>query len=85
MSLDTPMSLLGKIPHNTNSEFVIWNMDRFTIIASDDGWRPPTDVLAFEKSMSERKINQNLRILKPNQYVVFPSVLINIFLKVKIG
>lgn len=45
VSLDAPMSLLAKIPHHINSEFVIWDVYCFAIISSYNcGW-PPTHML----------------------------------------
>ena len=48
VGFDTPMALLGEISHNINSEFVVRNMNCFTILASDNGWGPPTNMLKKE-------------------------------------
>jgi hypothetical protein len=45
MGLDAPMRLLSKVPHNVNSELVVWNVNCFTIITSYNCWRPPTHML----------------------------------------
>jgi hypothetical protein len=39
------MRLLTKVPHNVNSELVVWNVNCFTIITSYNCWRPPTHML----------------------------------------
>ena len=38
VSLDAPMSLLAKIPHNIHGEFVVGNVNCFPIITSYDCW-----------------------------------------------
>ena len=45
MGFDSPMTLHAQISHNTNCELVVWYVNCFTIISSNNGWRPPTNML----------------------------------------
>lgn len=56
--LDAPVSPLTKIPHNIRRKLFVWNMYCFTIIASYDGWRPPSHMLK-QHQIRMRKHNLN--------------------------
>ena len=45
MSFNAPVCLLAEIPHNTDSELVVGNMNCFPIVTSYDCRRPPSHVL----------------------------------------
>lgn len=68
MGLDAPMWLLAKVPHNINSELVVWYVYCFTIIASYNCWWPPTHMLekyTGRHSLDGAKTMYCGRVLKP--------------------